>query len=139
MSISECIADWLRGYTGDAEIINIDQLPATPEAYGLFRAPDTIVTPYINGARSISAYYTFVIRRQSQTDAARADNADEIEDIERWIYAQYLLHNLPVLDKGRVCNSVSVTGGMAIETQDETTAEYQIIIHINYDEGRDST
>ncbi len=138
MSISKSIAEWLKGYVGDAEIIDIDQLAAMPEAYGLFRSPETVVTPFIDGSRDVSAYYQFVIRRQSQTDAQRAENADMLESMERWMHAQNIARSLPQLGAGRVCYSIAVNGGMALETQDDATSEYQIIIHINYFDRSDA-
>lgn len=138
MSISKCIAEWLQGFVGDAEIIDIDQLAAAPDAYGLFRSPETIVTPFINGSRDVSAYYQFVIRKQSQTDAQRIENAEMLENLERWMHAQNIKRTLPQLGAGRVCYSIAVNGGMALETQDDAASEYQIIIHINYFDGSDT-
>lgn len=132
MSISKSIAEWLNGYAEDAEIIDIDQLAAVPEAYALFRSPETIVTPFVNGSRDVSAYYQYVIRRQSQTEAQREENAEWLEDLERWIYAQVIKRNLPTLGKGMECVKVEVTGGLALETQNLSESEYQVMLHINY-------
>lgn len=137
MTISESIIEWLRGYSGGIEAtdkITVDQLAAQDETYGVFKAPGDIVTPYIGGAQDVTAYYLFVCRQPSQTDAMRISNQGWMEGLESWIRAQNIARNLPILEGKKHCWGISIANSYTLQEQDDDGTVYQFSVAINYTE-----
>ena len=137
MTISESIIKWLRGYSGGIEAtdkICVDQLAADNETYGVFKAPGDIVTEFVGGARDVTAYYLFICRQMSQTDAMRISNQAWMEELEAWIRAKNLARDLPQLDNGRSCYAVAIANSYTMQEQDDDGTIYQFSIEIHYTE-----
>lgn len=137
MTISESIIEWLRGYSGGIEAtdrITVDQLSAQDETYGVFKAPGDVVTQYIGGAKDVTAYYLFVARQPSQTNAMRISNQGWMEGLERWIHDQNIARDLPVLEGKRHCWGISIANSYTTQEQDNDGTVYQFSVAINYSE-----
>ena len=135
MTISESIIRWLRGYSGGIEAtdrISVDQLAADDETYGVFKAPGDIVTEFVGGARDVTAYYLFICRQNSQTDAMRISNQAWMENLEAWIRAKNIARDLPQLDNGRSCYAVAIANSYTLQEQDDDGTIYQFSIEIHY-------
>jgi len=137
MTISESIIQWLRGYSGGIEAsdrITVDQLGANSDTYGVFKAPGDVVTHYIGGDRSVTAYYLFVCRQPSQTNGMRISNQAWMEGLEAWIRAQNIARNLPVLEGKRSCYAIAIANSYTLQEQDDDGSVYQFSIEISYTE-----
>lgn len=145
MTITESITAWLKGWEGGIEVedlISTDQLAAAPdEAYGVFKAPGDTATEFVDGSRDVTAHFLFLARQPSQTDGMRVGNQAWLEDFERWVRAQNMARQLPVLDDeednsepfvSRSCYAVSIAGSFSMETQTESESVYQITLAISY-------
>lgn len=135
MTISAAVVEWLRGYDGGFELtdmISTDQLEATPESYGVFKAPGESVREFVDGSRDVTVNYLFLARQPSQTDGLRKDAHEWLEGLERWIRAQSMRRKLPVLDNGRDCVAVSVANSYAAEEQTDSEIVYQLTLAITY-------
>ena len=135
MTIGGAVVEWLRGYAGGFELtdmISTDQLGATPESYGVFKAPGGMVQEFVDGSRDVTVNYLFLARQPSQTDGLRKDAHEWLEGLEHWIRAQSRRRQLPELDAGRHCHSVIVTSSYAAEEQTDADTVYQLSLAINY-------
>ena len=129
------MVEWLRGYDGGFELtdmISTDQLEATPESYGVFKAPGESVQEFVDGSRDVTVNYLFLARQPSQTDGLRKDAHEWLEGLERWIRTQSIRRRLPALDNGRYCVAVSVANSYAAEEQTDSDIIYQLTLAITY-------
>lgn len=136
MSVSEAIIQWL--YTNTTlEIdknIDTDQLAAEAAAYGLYKTPQTVVVPYVNGDRNITAYYSFLVRQKSIQEATRKRSQAWLEDLETWVRTQNRSRALPVLGENRECHSVGIANSYALQDASEKDGVYHLSFSINYTE-----
>ena len=135
MTISESIIAWLKGFPGGisaSDRICVDQLASSPGAYGVFKAPGDTITEFIGGARNVTAYYLFVCRQPSQTNALRISNQAWMEELEKWIRRQNLAQNLPDLEENRKCLGISIANSYTMQEQDDAGTVYQFSIAIDY-------
>lgn len=135
MSIGESVAAWLMGYEGGFELtdmISLDRLEGTPEAYGIFKMPSGDEQRFVDGSRDVTAHYMFVARQAAQTNRMRVNNSEWLEGLEGWIRRQSMSRNLPDLGDGRTCFAVSVADSFAAEAQNDADITYQISVAINY-------
>lgn len=138
MTISESIIQWLYTF-GDIAInerVNTDQLEAAARSMGLYATPQTTVQGYIDGSRSVTAYYTFLVRDASQDDASRKSNQEWLEGLQSWVQLQSLGGSLPVLSEGKTCQAVGIANTFYMQSQAEEEAVYQMTISITYIEER---
>lgn len=130
MSISEAVKAWLAGFEG-LEILS-DRLAADAEAAGLFRAPDTTETVFVDGSRDVTAYFTFAVRRGSQTDDLREDNEDWLEGLERRVRTKNLSRDLPETGDGRTIYAVSVSGTYNMDDQTDADTTWSVTLAVSY-------
>ena len=136
MSVSEAIIQWL--YTNTTididKSIDTDQLAAEAAAYGLYKTPQTVVVPYVNGDRDITAYYSFLVRQKSSQEATRKRSQAWLEDLETWVRTQNRSRVLPVLGENRECHSVGIANSYTLHDANEKDAVYHLSLAINYTE-----
>ena len=135
MSIGESIAAWLKGYDGGFELtdqISTDRLEATPEAYGIFKAPGDETRRFVDGSRDATVHYLFIARQPAQTNRMRIGNHEWLEGLERWIREQTMRRALPDLGAGRTCFAVTVADSYAAEEQSDAEITYQISVAVEY-------
>ena len=137
-TVSQAIIQWLYGF-GDIAIdesIDTNQLQAMANAYGLYKTPQTAVTPYANGARDVTAYYLFMGRQRSQTEPERKASEAWLEGLELWVRQQNMGRHLPELAPGMSCQAVGIANAATMQYQESGEAVYQLTISINYIDER---
>lgn len=133
MTVSEAVIAWLEGYEGlTGVIITTDWLEPEGDATSLRALPETTVKNFVDGSRDMTARYLIKRRLSSQTDEAHRQVRAWMEGLERWIIAQNRIHDLPEMGEKRVCISVEIVSGCAVEEKDTTDALYQISMAVNY-------
>lgn len=135
MSIGESVAAWLKSYDGGFELtdqISTDRLEATPEAYGIFKAPGDETRRFVDGSRDATVHYLFIARQPAQTDRMRIGNHKWLEGLERWIREQTMRRALPDLGAGRTCFAITVADSYAAEEQSDAEITYQISVAVEY-------
>lgn len=137
-TISGAIIQWMytNGTIDIDEDISTDQLEAMATAYGLYKTPQTTITPYADGTRDITAYYRFLARQRAQTERERAESGEWLEAFEAWVRARNVARVLPTLPEGLYCQSVGIVGSASVEAQEGGQAIYQLSFSINYIDGR---
>lgn len=136
-TVSQAIIQWLYSFEDIAidEDIDTNRLQAMANAYGLYKTPQTVVTPYANGARDVTAYYLFVARQRSKTEPERKASDAWLEGLELWVRQQNMGRHLPELSPGMSCQAVSISN-VAMQYQESDDAVYQITFSINYIDER---
>lgn len=135
-SISEAIVTWLYTNTTIAvdKTIDTDQLAAEAAAYGLYKTPQTVIKPFIDGSRDITAYYSFLVRQNSAQEATRKASQQWLEALEAWVRSKNMTQVYPTLGTGKTCNYVGIANSYALQDAVESDAVYHLTIAINYTE-----
>ena len=138
MTVSESLVTWLYEF-GDIAIderVSTDQLDAAARSMGLYATPRTKVTEYMDGSRSVTAYYTFLVRAASQDETSRQSNQAWLERLQAWVRARHLSRTLPTLGAGKTCNSVAIVNTFYAQSQTEEESIYQMTLSMEYIEER---
>ena len=135
-SVSEAIVTWLYTNTTISvdKTIDTDQLATEAAAYGLYKTPQTVIKPFIDGSRDITAYYSFLARQKSAQEATRKASQSWLEALEAWVRGKNMASDLPALGTGRTCNYVGIANSYALQSTEEQDAVYHLTIAVNYTE-----
>lgn len=137
MTIGQSLVNWLMEF-GDIEqsdaVIMTDELESETGSIGLYKQPNKVIEPFINGSRDVTEYYYLMARRPAKDERSRAVNQEWMESLEAWVRQRNMARNLPTLDGNRECIGIEISVGAYMSSMDEAgrTAEYQISIAIKY-------
>lgn len=137
-TVSEAVISWLGGYPGigNLETVNTDQVDPEATSLGLLKAPGTRYQSFVDGSRDVISYYIFRARRPSQENDFRVESQEFLEDLERWVWQQNMLRNLPVLSTG-ACYAVQIDqASYLLEVTDTGDSVYQLGIEVSYSEPK---
>jgi hypothetical protein len=134
MTVSQSIISWLSGNpTVDVDTaMDTDMLAAQAMAIGLYKTPQLAEKPYLHGARSITAYYNFLLRQRVNQESKRQDNQAWLEALERWVYDRQLSRNLPAMEAGRTCQRIFIANSFFLMDAQKDEGVYQLTIGISY-------
>lgn len=137
-TVSQAIIKWLHGFESISidEDIDTNQLQAMANAYGLYKTPQTVVIPYVDGTRDVTAYYLFMARQRAQSETERKNSEGWLETLESWVLRQNRERNLPVLEIGLACQSIRVANVPSMQYLESGEAVFQLTISINYIDER---
>lgn len=132
MTVLDSLREWLRGYDADMDMLTVEQLDVAPDALGIFQTPEVQITQFVDGSRDVKAFYDLFLRAPCQTDGLREDGMERVEALERWVLAQNRARNWPMLDAGRDCYGVFISGSGSVISQTDAESTYHLTIGIMY-------
>lgn len=134
MTISESLKNWLlkNGTFQIDDSIDTEKLSSPAIAYSLSKTPQNSVRKFVDGSEQRTEYYMFFARQSIQIETERISNDQFLENFEDWIWSKNKEHDLPVLDKKRICESVGISSTFYLYETDEEEGIYSLTISIVY-------
>lgn len=132
MTISEALVEWLPFSVEKGIVIQTEELQATPDSSGLYRAPERNIDTFNDDSYKVKEYYQMLVRKATKTESERKENDAFFEELVYWVDDKNFEGDLPNLDEGRVCEAVEITTVPYIFHSDEDSAVYQVSLSITY-------
>jgi len=136
MTVSKALITWLYGFGSISvdESIDTDTLAANAAAYGLYKTPQTVIVPFVDGSRDVTAYYTLCVRQRANQESKRQDNQEWLEALEKWVRTQNLAQNFPEMVDSRECYGVGIANTFTMMEPESSESIYQMTLSISYTE-----
>ena len=136
MTVSKALITWLYGFGSISvdENIDTDTLAANAAAYGLYKTPQTVIVPFVDGGRDVTAYYTLCVRQRANQERKRQDNQGWLEALEQWVRTQNRAQNLPDMGDNRECYGVGIANTFTMQDAENEESVYQMTLSISYTE-----
>ena len=132
MTVVESIEKWLKDNKIVLDNISVDMLPYGISSLAFMKSPTNLVESFIDGSQKRTEYYTLYVRRPSQFEDERDENAEYFEDIEYKVAELNREGILPSMDKNRFCDSVSISGTAYLFQTQENESIYSLTFEIVY-------
>lgn len=119
---------------GDIDL-HISQIDTDPVNYSIEAEPtEQIVKRYLGGDSVKRFTFSLLARKQSFTDADRAQNSDVYDQLSQWLETQTRLRKLPPMDGGKTPQSMIALGnGYVLEGgPDNNNMLYQCTCELIY-------
>lgn len=132
MTVSQSLKEWLLANEKIDFVDGISTELLMNSGFSLSKTPQNQVTTFIDGSQVRTEYYMFFARQSTQLEKERVSNDEFLEQLEDWIYQKNKAHDLPILDNGRICQSVGVSSTFYLYQMKENESVYSLTIEIVY-------
>lgn len=130
MTISKAIITILSEYEGLK--IDTDHIADGADQYGLFKSPAREVQDFNDGSYSVKETYQFLARYDSNSDSARREADEWLEDLTYWADDYAYKNEFPEIGNGREIKTIDVVGVPYPIEANNREILYQMSLQITY-------